>query len=197
LSQPLVRHPAKTVAEFLYVNLDVILGNAVHHPLLGYNRINEKPAPNHPDDIVARAGAFRHPDWVFELNHDGFRCLAYIADGSCELVSRRRNVYKSFAPLKEALVELRVKNALLDGEIVCLDATGRSIFKDVLHRRGAPIFYAFDLLWLNGRDLRSLPLLDRKERLWRLLGCTPTGACSIREACRGVWSRTLSGGLRA
>jgi bifunctional non-homologous end joining protein LigD len=71
--------------------------------------------------------------------------------------------------LKEALVKLRVKNAVLDGEIVCLDETGRSIFKDVLYRRGEPIFYAFDLLWLNGRDLRSLPLLKRKDRLQRLL----------------------------
>ena len=53
---------------------------------------------------------------------------------------------QSFGPLKEALVELRVKNAVLDGEIVYLDQTGRGIFKDVLHRRGEPIFYAFDLL---------------------------------------------------
>ena len=85
------------------------------------------------------------------------------------MISRRRNTYKSFAPLKDSLAELRVKNAVLDGEIVYLDATGRSIFKDVLHRRGEPIFYTFDLLWLNGRDLRGLPLLKRKDRLQRLL----------------------------
>lgn len=112
---------------------------------------------------------FDHPDWIFELKHDGFRCLAYIADGACQLVSRRRNTYKSCASLKDSLAELRVKNAVLDGEIVYLDAAGRSIFKDVLHRRGEPLFYTFDLLWLNGRDLRSLPLLKRKNRLQRLL----------------------------
>src|ERR1700722_13285181 len=112
---------------------------------------------------------FDNVDWVFELKHDGFRCLAYIDNGACRLVSRRRNTYKSFAPLKEALAQLRVHNAVLDGEIVCLDQSGKSIFTDVLHRRGEPIFYAFDLLWLDGDDLRGLPLLERKDRLQRLL----------------------------
>jgi bifunctional non-homologous end joining protein LigD len=112
---------------------------------------------------------FDGPDWIFELKHDGFRALAYIEEGQCRLVSRRRNVYKSFAPLRESLAKLRVKSAILDGEIICLDGAGRSVFKDVMHRRGEPIFYTFDLLWLNGRDLRSLPLLKRKDRLQRLL----------------------------
>jgi bifunctional non-homologous end joining protein LigD len=122
-----------------------------------------------PMTLCRQREPFDHPDWIFELKHDGFRCLAYIANGACQLVSRRRNTYKSFAPLRDSLAELRVKNAVLDGEIVYLDAAGRSIFKDMLHRRGEPIFYAFDLLWLNGRDLRSRPLLKRKHRLQRLL----------------------------
>jgi bifunctional non-homologous end joining protein LigD len=54
---------------------------------------------------------------------------------------------------------------VIDGEIVCLDAEGRSIFNELLFRRGYPIFYAFDLLYLNGRDLRQLPLIERKEKL--------------------------------
>jgi ATP-dependent DNA ligase len=58
-----------------------------------------------------------------------------------------------------------VQNAVIDGEIVCLDAEGRSIFNELLFRRGSPIFYAFDLLYLNGRDLRQLPLTERKEKL--------------------------------
>jgi ATP-dependent DNA ligase len=45
--------------------------------------------------------------------------------------------------------------AVFDGEIVCLDASGRPQFYDLLRRRGAPVFYAFDLLWLVGQDLRS------------------------------------------
>jgi bifunctional non-homologous end joining protein LigD len=115
------------------------------------------------------ASAFDHPDWVFELKHDGFRALSYITDGRCTLVSRKANVYKSFTLLCSALAGLRVQNAVLDGEIVCLDDEGRSQFYTLLRRRGQPVFYAFDLLWMNGEDLRQLPLVRRKERLRRLI----------------------------
>jgi bifunctional non-homologous end joining protein LigD len=108
---------------------------------------------------------FDHPDYLFELKHDGFRVLAYISEGHCELVSRRRNAYKSFQELREHLGALKVKNAVIDGELVCLDSEGRSIFNELLFRRGSPVFYAFDLLYLNGRDLRQLPLIERKTKL--------------------------------
>jgi bifunctional non-homologous end joining protein LigD len=112
---------------------------------------------------------FDHPDFLFELKHDGFRALAYISDGKCELVSRRRNSYKSFQPLRASLGKLKVKNSVLDGELVCLDTEGRSIFNELLFRRGCPIFYAFDLLYLNDRDMRQLPLLERKDALKKVI----------------------------
>src|SRR4030081_804932 len=112
---------------------------------------------------------FDDPDFLFELKHDGFRALAQIWDGKCELVSRRRNTYKSFQDLRINLGKLKVQNAIIDGELVCLDAEGRSIFNELLHRKGCPIFYAFDLLYLNNRDLRQLPLLERKEKLRALI----------------------------
>jgi bifunctional non-homologous end joining protein LigD len=101
---------------------------------------------------------FNHPDFLFELKHDGFRALAHIWNGKCELVSRKRNAYKSFQGLRANLAKLKVNNAVLDGEIVSLDSEGRSIFNELLHRKGFPAFYAFDLMYLNGRDLRQLPL---------------------------------------
>jgi bifunctional non-homologous end joining protein LigD len=61
--------------------------------------------------------------------------------------------------------KLQVTDAILDGEICCLDASGRSIFNDLTVGRKSPCFIAFDLLWLNGKDLRSLPLIERKKRL--------------------------------
>jgi hypothetical protein len=61
---------------------------------------------------------FNHPDFLFELKHDGFRALAYISEDRCELVSRRRNPYKSFEQLRSNLAGLRVNDAILDGEIV-------------------------------------------------------------------------------
>jgi len=112
---------------------------------------------------------FDHPDFLFELKHDGFRALAHIWDGNCELISRKRHAYKSFQDLRDNLAKLKVNNAVIDGEIVCLDCEGRSIFNELLFRRGCPTFYAFDLLYLNGRDLRQLPLIERKEKLRALI----------------------------
>jgi bifunctional non-homologous end joining protein LigD len=108
---------------------------------------------------------FDDPDFLFELKHDGFRALAHIWNGNCELISRKRNAYKSFNALRENLAKLKVQNAVIDGELVCLDEEGRSIFNELLFGRGCPIFYAFDLLYLNDRELRQLPLIERKQKL--------------------------------
>jgi ATP-dependent DNA ligase len=65
---------------------------------------------------------------------------------------------------------LRVDNAVIAGEIACVDDAGRSVFNDLLFRRRECLLFPFDLLHLNGEDLRSLPLIERKARLKRLLG---------------------------
>jgi bifunctional non-homologous end joining protein LigD len=117
-----------------------------------------------------RIGApFDHSNFVFELKHDGFRAVAYIENGKCELVSRKNIVYKSFARLNSMMAKLPVKNAILDGELVCLDNDGRSIFLDLRRRSRDACFYAFDLLWLDGQDLRGLTFLERKSRLRQLV----------------------------
>jgi bifunctional non-homologous end joining protein LigD len=118
----------------------------------------------------AVAAAFDHQDFVFELKHDGFRAVAYIEDGTCRLISRKQIQYKSFAGLCTAMAGLPVKNAILDGELVCLDQDGRSQFRQLMRRKSQDVcFYAFDLLWLDGHDLRGLPLLERKSRLRKLV----------------------------
>ena len=84
----------------------------------------------------------------------------------CKLISRNGNEFKSFAVLNEAIEsELKVRSAVLDGEIVCLDADRKPQFRDLLFRRGEPRFVAFDLLRCDGEDLRCLPLIERKRRL--------------------------------
>ena len=71
--------------------------------------------------LARRAEPFSRPDWLFEIKHDGFRALAYIERGVARLLSRRGNWYKTFAVLCDSLAsDLRVRNAVLDGEIVCL-----------------------------------------------------------------------------
>jgi bifunctional non-homologous end joining protein LigD len=119
-----------------------------------------------PMKLSRVARPFDDPAWIYELKHDGFRGIASIEDGRCQLVSRRNHVYKKFGSLCDAIArDLRVRNAILDGEIVCLDCDGRSLFNELLYRRGKPVFYMFDLLWLNGRDLRQVPLLERIRSL--------------------------------
>jgi bifunctional non-homologous end joining protein LigD len=65
--------------------------------------------------------------------------------------------------------ELRAKDAILDGQIVCLDQLGHTQFNRLIFRRGDARVYAFDLLWLNGEDLRGLSLVDRKEALRKIV----------------------------
>ncbi len=85
-------------------------------------------------------------------------------------MSRKNIVYKSFAGLTSMMAKLRVKNAILDGEIVVLDQDGRSQFVELMRRRRQnACFYAFDLLWLDGVDWRGLTFLERKSRLRQLV----------------------------
>ena len=122
-----------------------------------------------PINPTRKAAPFDHSNFVFELKHDGFRAMAYIENGKCELVSQKTIVYKSFTRLVSILAKLPVKNAILDGELVCLDTDGRSVFLDLRRRRRDACFYAFDLLWLDGKDLRGLTFLERKSRLRQLV----------------------------
>jgi bifunctional non-homologous end joining protein LigD len=102
---------------------------------------------------------------------DGFRALAYVERGEVRLVSRNGLPYRRFAGLcREMAHTLRVGEAILDGEVVCLDGAGRPVFDALLYRRAeAPCFVAFDLLWLDGADLHDQPLLQRKRALRRIV----------------------------
>ena len=140
--------------------------------------------PINPTRIAA---PFDREDWVFELKMDGWRSVAYIEDGACELVSRNANVYKSFARLASEVAALPVKNAILDAEVVCLDDQGRSVFLDLMRKRKAEaILYCFDLLWLDGIDLRPLPLLDRKRKLKTLLKGQTSCMFAVHVEAKGV-----------
>jgi bifunctional non-homologous end joining protein LigD len=117
---------------------------------------------------------FDHADWIFELKYDGFRALAHLENGAVRLVSRNRNAFKSFPDLCTSMAAcLEVESAVLDGEIVHLGDDGRPEFYSLMRRRSPQHFYAFDILWLNGKDLRQQPLMKRKEILRRVVRTQP------------------------
>jgi len=64
---------------------------------------------------------------------------------------------------------LKVKDAILDGEIVALDGSGKPAFYSLMKRECPAVYYAFDILWLNGREVRDLPLVDRKKILRKVI----------------------------
>lgn len=118
----------------------------------------------------------RGDEWLHEVKFDGYRMECIKEDGRVRLLSRRGNDWTArFPAIVAAALRLKPRRVILDGEAVALLPDGRSSFQalqQVLHTDppGATVYYAFDLLRLEGEDLRRLPLEERKARLARLLG---------------------------
>jgi bifunctional non-homologous end joining protein LigD len=142
----------------------------------------EKPMPAviHPMLATPVAKAFDDSDWLFEIKWDGYRAVAFIDDGRVRLVSRNQNdLTAQFAELGRLPQFVSAQRAILDGEIVALDDEGRPSFslmqqrtgfhpgkRSLQRREGVPvIYYAFDLLYLDGLDLRHVALEQRKQLL--------------------------------
>ena len=135
--------------------------------------------------MLARTAAepFSHPDWLFEPKLDGHRVLAFIRDGKVTLLSRNGHDLTSAVPT--IVEELRAQpegELVLDGELVALDPEGRPDFgllQQTMHLEPRPVdrpatpvtlaYYPFDVLHVEGRDLRRVPLIQRKAVLGRLL----------------------------
>ena len=118
-------------------------------------------------------------EWLFEVKYDGYRLLACKAGGDARLYTRRANDWTPrFAPIAKAIARLGARECVLDGEACVVDALGRPSFaalQEWLSGTGASAepariaYAAFDLLWLDGRDLRGEPIELRRELLERLL----------------------------
>ncbi|HEY0371382.1 MAG TPA: hypothetical protein VGD79_05245 [Thermoanaerobaculia bacterium] len=112
-------------------------------------------------------------DWWYELKLDGFRGVLTIDDGRGSFTSKTSKPMPRFQELADALARvLPVKSAILDGEIIVMTSDGPDFYA-LMFRRGQPAYAAFDLLWLDGRDLRELPLWRRKKMLQKLVSGTP------------------------
>lgn len=114
-------------------------------------------------------------DWVHELKYDGYRILGRLENGRVRLLTRTGKDWTSrMRPLADALRDLPVRQALLDGEVVVMDARGRTSFQALQNALGrgaaAPLSYViFDIIHLDGYDLHAVPLEERKRLLAPLL----------------------------
>jgi len=127
--------------------------------------------------------------WIHELKYDGYRLHAWLQEGAVRLLTRRGHDWAERMPsVAAAAAGLAARSAYLDGELVLLDEGGRPDFQ-ALHRGvrgrrkrlpGFLAFQAFDLLHLDGADLRDWPLLERKAALAALLARSGAAARVIR-----------------
>jgi len=114
-------------------------------------------------------------EWLHELKLDGYRILCAVEDGDAQVYTRNAKDWTArFAPIAKAAAALPVSSALLDGEVVVLKPDGTSSFQALQNaltesRERDLLYYVFDLLYLDGQDLRPLPLTARKEALAALV----------------------------
>lgn len=122
---------------------------------------------------VLVAQPFNRPDWFFEIKWDGYRAIAFMKKKDVKLLSRNEKSFTAMFPeVIDDLKDLQL-NAVIDGEVVILDESGKPQFQLLQNfqttKKGMPFYYVFDLLYLNGHDLRELPLRNRKEILKELI----------------------------
>jgi bifunctional non-homologous end joining protein LigD len=146
----------------------------------------KRPMPTRIHPMLAESvdKAFDGAEWLFEIKWDGYRAIAFIENGKVRLVSRNQNdLTPRYPELKDLPQFIRAKNAIVDGEVVALDEDGRASFSLMQQRTGfrpggrrmaanadVPVlYYAFDLLYLDGYDWRRVPLEERKRKLASLL----------------------------
>lgn len=116
---------------------------------------------------------FDEPGWVYEVKWDGYRALAFMNNGKVELKSRNdKSFNEKFYPIYEHVKAWNI-NAVVDGEIVVVSDKGISHFGNLQNWRseadGDLVYYVFDILWLDGKDITMLPLLERREILKQIM----------------------------
>ena len=146
----------------------------------------KRPMPStiHPMLAESVDKPFDGAEWLFEIKWDGYRAIAFMNDGKVRLVSRNQNdLTPRYPELKDMAKFLKAKTAILDGEVVALDKDGKASFSLMQQRTGfrpggkravanadVPVlYYAFDLLYLDGYDWRRVPLEERKGKLASLV----------------------------
>jgi bifunctional non-homologous end joining protein LigD len=125
---------------------------------------------------------FDDPDWFYEVKWDGYRAIAFIDKADAQLISRNNLPFDKFYPINKILKTWKI-NAVIDGEILVLNDKGISDFGALQNWRseadGGLIYYVFDILWYEGKNLTGLPLRDRLAILKEVL---PVNDDRIRQS---------------
>jgi bifunctional non-homologous end joining protein LigD len=148
---------------------------------------------------------FSDPDWIFERKLDGIRCVATRDGDDVTLLSRNDlSLDRRYPEIAAALAQERCERFAVDGEVVAFEGAQTSFARLAArgHRPVQVFYYVFDLLWLDGRDVRPLPLRERKALLRRTLSFangvrwTPyrnaAGEALFAEACRKGWEGLIA-----
>jgi len=125
-----------------------------------------------PDPVpyVSRTLPFDDPGWVFQPKYEGLRAVAVTSAGGCDIRTGREVRRERLAELADRMVAvLGGRSAVLEGDVVALDRDGRPSIRELLRGRALLSFGAFDLLRLDGEDLRDRPLSERHRLLGTLL----------------------------
>jgi bifunctional non-homologous end joining protein LigD len=106
-------------------------------------------------------------DWTYEVKWDGYRTLAIKTGSTVRLLSRKlKNLTGDYPGIASAIARVKPADVVLDGEVVAIDADGRPSFQALQHRRTASlvvVYYAFDILQLDGKSLLDQPLAERRR----------------------------------
>jgi|GEM_PF-197876 len=129
------------------------------------------PFPLEPMTAMRIEEPFDNPDWIYEVKFDGYRILAQVIDKKATLLSRGQLNYTSkYTALVKELSNLKNK-VVLDGEVIVIGEDSKPSFNALQnYRAGDPlVYYVFDLLWFDGHNLMSLPLIERRSILKKVL----------------------------
>ncbi|MDB5089092.1 MAG: ligase [Mucilaginibacter sp.] len=166
--------PAKPIDEMVGEDPDVsVVAGADVEALLKSAPKSSIPKKIKPMLATLVDEPFDDPDWLYEVKWDGYRTLAFINKGEVELLSRNNKTFnEKFYPIYDLLKKQEI-NAVLDGEILVLNEKGISNFGDLQNWRsevdGELVYYVFDILWYEGKNLMSLPLTQRQAILKAVL----------------------------
>src|ERR1022692_912306 len=173
---------------------------AKSHPKISTAKIpgaHKSPMPENVEPMLAQIGKGDPPrgdEWLYEIKWDGVRALCYVDHAKLHMVSRNGNrMDRQYPELSILPHHLNAKQAILDGEVAALDGRGAPSFEKLqqrimvagaaaialLPRHHPVVLFLFDLLYLDGYDLRGVPLVERKRLLKELL--TPSDVIRYSE----------------